>query len=183
MSKYLFSILLLIGLFPSCKKKPEDVVKDVNKTSDKINKQLKDYKSKRVDDLSSKALGSITGYYRDAEVRKIYAEHFTDTNRVFDEYYFDDGMLILVLEQNFRYNCSDTLTEEKARANHDSVWYDDKKTRLEITRFYLNKNKLVKWILPGGKEMSPTSTEFIEREPMLWAQAALLIKELKEEDN
>jgi len=159
------------------------VVTDVNKTRDKINKQLKDYTSKRVNDLSSKALGSIMGYYREAEVRKIYAEHYTDTNRVFDEYYFDDGMLIYVLEQNFKYNRPNTLTEEKAKANHDSVWYDDKKTKMEITRFYLNKNKLVKWILPGGKEVPPASAEFIDKEPMLWAQAALLIKELKEEDN
>ncbi len=84
---------------------------------------------------------------------------------------------------NFKYNRPDTLTEEKAKANHDSVWYDDKKTKMEITRFYLNKNKLVKWILPGGKEVSPVSAEFIDKEPMLWAEAALLIKELKEEDN
>ena len=182
MIKYLFSVLLLVVFFSSCKKKPEDVVTDVNKTCEKINKRLKDNTSKRVDDLSSKAPGSITGYYREAEVRKVYAEHYTDTNRVFDEYYFDDGMLIFVMEQNFKYNKPNTYTEERAKANNDSVWYDDKKTRLEVTRFYLNKNSLVKWTLPGNKEVLPSSSEFIEKEPMLWAEAALLIKELKEEN-
>ena len=164
MSKYLIPIVFFILGVSSCKKKPEDVVTDVNKTTAKINKQLKGYTSKSVDDLSSKAQGSITGYYREAEVRKVYAEHYTDTNRVFDEYYFDDGMLIYVLEQDFRYNRPDTLTEEKAKANNDSVWYDDKKTKLEITRFYLNKNKLVKWIQPDGEEVPPASTEFIDKE-------------------
>ena len=181
MTKYFLPILLLIVCIFSCKKKPEDVVKDANKNCEKINKQLTDYTSKQVDDLGSRAAGSITGYYREQEVRKIISEHYTDTNRVFDEYYFDDGMLIFVLEQNFIYNRPRSYTEEKARANNDSVWYDDKKSRLEISRFYLNKNKLVKWILPGNKEVPPATAAFIDKESAIWAETVLLIKELKEQ--
>ena len=181
MNKSFSFILLFAVCFFSCKKKTEDVVKDATENCEKINKQLKDYTSKRVDDIGSRALGAITGYYRDEEVRKIIAEHYTDTNRVFDEYYFDDGMLIFVMEQNFIYNRPQSYTEEKAIANKDSVWYDDRKSRLEISRFYLHKNKLVKWILPGNKELPPATIEFINKESEIWAETLLLIKELKEQ--
>ena len=110
----------------------------------------------------------------------MHAEHFTDTNRVFADYYFDDGMLVFIQQQNFVYNMNDTLTEAKARAKGDSVWYDDKKTRLEVSRFYFYKNKLVKWVQPGGKVVTPASAEFIDKESVLWGETVILIKELKE---
>ncbi len=182
MSKYLSLFILLVIAFSSCKKKPEDVVASVTKNVASIDNKLNEYKAKSVDDITSKAKGTLTGYYRENEVKKIYSEHFTDTSRIFAEYYFDDGMLIYIREQNFRYNCADTITEEKAKAKNDTVWYDDKKTKLEISRFYFNKNKLVKWIVPGNKEITPATAEFIDKESILWGETVILIKELKEQE-
>ena len=172
-------LLLFVGLF-SCNKKPEDVVTDVKKKCAAINRKLNDYTPKTVDDIVSKSKGTINGYYRSEEIKKIISEHYTDTDRVFTEYYFDDGMLIFISSQDFKYNCSDTITEEKAKARNDSVWYDDKKTKLEISRFYFNKNKLVMWIMPDGKEVAPATANFIDKESILWGETAILIKELKE---
>lgn len=173
-------LLLLICVF-SCKKKEADVVADVKKKQQEINRKLKDYTQKHVDDITSPGGGNITGYYRDDEIKKILAEHYTDTNRAFTEYYFDDGMLILVLKQNYIYNKPVFYTEEKAKAFHDSVWYDDKKTRLETSSFYFNKNKLVKWAGPGNKYIPANTTAFINEESELWAETVILIKELKEQ--
>jgi hypothetical protein len=159
------------------------VITDVNKKYEAINNKLGDYKSKRVDDITSKAEGNIIGYYRSDEIKKIYAEHFSDTNRVFTEYYFDDGMLIFVLKQNFVYNCSNKISEDSAKVHKDSVWYDDKKTKLEISRFYFSKNKLVKWLLLGNKEVAPGTAPFIDQESVIWGETAILIKELKETNN
>ena len=180
MRKIIPLLILSFIVLSSCNKKPEDAVADATKKYREINEKLPDYKSRQVDDITSSAAGTITGYYRDNEVKKIYAEHFSDTNRVFTEYYFDDGMLIFILQQTYTYNRPDTYTEEKAVAAHDSVWYDDKKTKLGIDRFYFSKNKLVKWIPPSGKEVTPATSAFIDKESVLWAQAAILIKELKE---
>jgi hypothetical protein len=175
---FAIAMLLFIG-FSSCKKKPEEIMADIKKNYTAINNKLKDYKPRRVDDLTNKAQGSITGYYRDEEVKKIIGEHFTDSSRTFSEYYFDDGMVILIIKQHFIYNKPASYTEEKARANNDSVWYDDKKTRLETSRFYFHKNKLIKWVRPDNTEVQPATADFIDKESLLWGETAILIKQLK----
>ncbi len=177
----LYITLILITCLSACKKKQGDVVASALKISEEINKKLKDYTQKHVDDITSRASGTITGYYRDDEVKKIYAEHFTDTCRTFTEYYFDEGYLIYILRQDFKYNRPARYTEEKAKANGDSVWYDDKKTRLEISKFYFGDNKLVKWISPDSKEVDSKSIQFINKESGLWAETIVLMKELKEQ--
>lgn len=174
-------ILLFIACTTSCKKKPEDAIADAKKKTAEINGKLKDYRLKQVDDIVTPGRGNISGYYRDDEIKKIYAEHYSDTNRSFTSYYFDDGMLIFVTEENYKYNRPTTYTEEKALAEHDSVWYDDKKTKLEVSKLYLYKNTLIKWTLPDGKDMPVNIMEFINKEPEVWANAAILLKELNEQ--
>jgi len=174
--------LLAIVCFSACKHKPEDVITQANKTREDINKNLGEYKSKHVDDLTSAAPASITGYYREEELKKIYAEYFGEKDRTFTEFYFDDGMLVCVLEQDYIYNKPNTYTEEKAKQNNDTVWYDDKKTKLETSVFYFTgTNKMIKWT-DAGNDIPMGSTDFTNRESEIWAQAAVMIKELKEQD-
>jgi len=154
---------------------------DIKKNYTKINGKLKDYTRKQVDDITSPGGGGITGYYQDDEIKKVIAQRFTDTNRVFTEYYYDDGMLIFVTEQNFVYNKPNTYTEEKALANNDSVWYDDKKTVMQISRFYFHKNKLIKWLDQDNSDVAVNSAKFIDKQPELWANAVVLLKQLKEQ--
>ena len=179
MKKSVLIALLFLACISSCKRKPEDVVADASKKYAAINEKLKDYTYKRVDDITAPGAGTITGYYREEEVKKVYGEHYTDTARTFTEYYFDDGMLIYIMKQDFKYNRPASYTEEKAKAQNDSVWYDDKKTRMEVTRFYFDKNKLVKWIAPGNHDVSRTEGDFLDMESRLWAETVILIKELK----
>lgn len=177
----MFQLFLLLCItFSSCKKKTEDILADIARKYSEINTKQKDLKSKRVDDITSAGGGAITGYYKDDEVKKIVSEHFTDSCRTFTEYYFDDGMLIFVLAQNYIYNCPMSYTEEVAKRNNDTVWYDDKKTRLETSRFYFSKNKLIKWADPEN-DIPEKSAEFIDKESELWAKAVILIKQLKEQ--
>ena len=161
MSKFLSLLLLVVIGFSSCKEKQEDAVANSKKRVEAVNNKLADYKSKTIDDITSRTAGTITGYYREEELKKMHAEHFSDTNRVFTDYYFDDGMLVFIQQQDFVYNKPNTYTEEKAKANNDSVWYDDKKTKLGISSFYFYKNKLVKWVMPGGNEVAPATADFI----------------------
>lgn len=181
MSKYISLLLLLVISFSSCKRKQEDILADTKKTVEEINKGLQKLTKKQVDDITSATGGTITGYYRDEEVRKIYAEHFGDKSRVFTEYYFDEGMLIYVVKQEFIYNKPQSYTEEAARSFNDTVWYDDKKTKLEISRFYFNNNKLIKWINGDNIDVPVNNPDFTDKESAIWAEAVTLIKELKEE--
>jgi hypothetical protein len=181
MRKFITLFCLLAVCFSSCKKKQEDILADIRKKYGEINNKLKDYTRKQVDDITTVGAGTITGYYRDDEIKKLVAERFTDTCRTFTEDYFDDGMLIFMVEQNFVYNKPNTYTEEKARALGDSVWYDDKKTTMETNRFYFHKNKLIKWIDADNSDMPVNTSEFSDRQSLIWAKTAVLIKQLKEQ--
>ena len=187
MSTVIPKVCLLVAVaaitVASCKKKPEDAVAEDKKHVAEINNKISDYTQRHTDDLTIRGQGAITGYYRDKEIKKMVHELYADTTRVFTEYYFDDGMLIYVHKQAFIYNKPMSYTEEQAKAAHDSVWYDDKKTRMEESSFYLSKNKLVKWIKPGKTAVSPQSPDFFEREQALWAEAAIELKQLREANN
>jgi hypothetical protein len=112
---------------------------------------------------------------------KIVAEHYTDTCRTFTEYYFNEGMLIFILQQNYVYNKPMSYTEEKAKEKGDSAWYDDKMTRLEISRFYFTQNQMIRWVGPDGKEIPINSMQYLNKQSALWAETIVLIKELKEQ--
>ena len=181
MNKYAALLCFSLLCFAACKQKPDDVIASANKKVAAINKKLPDYKQKVVDDITSPTKGNITGYYRDDEVKKVYAEHFSDTDRIFASYYFDDGMLIYAEEQDYKYNCSNKITPEIAAANHDSVYYDDKKTRLLVSRYYFDKNKLIKWEPPVVNGKPAPTGDLIAKESLLWAQTLVLLKQLKDE--
>ncbi|MES2701676.1 MAG: hypothetical protein V4649_03505 [Bacteroidota bacterium] len=175
------AVILLIASFSACKKKHEDSIVDIKKKFNTINSKLSDYTRRQVDDLTTKAGGTITGYYRDEEVKKIYSERFTDKDRAFTEYYFDDGMLIYVLKQEYVYNRPTYYNEEMAKQNADSVWYDDKKTRLDISRFYLSDHKLIKWIGPAGMDVAVNDPKFHQKQEELLAETIIMLKQLNEQ--
>lgn len=181
MRKLSVLFLVLIISITACKKKASDAIANAKKCHEKINSNLKDYTKKEVDDITSKDRGKITGYYKDEEIKKMYVQHFGEKGRSFAEYYFDDGMLVYELKQEFVYNKPNTYTEEAAKAANDSEWYDDKKTKLEISSYYFNDNKLIKWVGPGGNDVAVNSPEFTEKEPILLAEALLALKQLKED--
>ena len=181
MQRFLTLLLFCVICFSSCHRKKEDILADTKKKKEEINNSLKKLTMRQVDDLTSVAGGSITGYFRDDELRKIYYEHFGEKSRVFSEYYFDDGMLIFIMKQEYVYNKPQSYTEELATANHDSEWYDDKKTKLQISQYYFDKNKLIKWINSDNEDMPVNKPEFKNRESSLWAETVILIKQLKEE--
>ena len=181
MSKYISLLLLLAISFFSCKRKQEDILANTKKTVEEINSNLQKLTKKQAEDITSVTGGSITGYYRDDEIRKIYYEHFGEKSRVFTEYYFDDGMLIYVLKQEYIYNRPQSYTEELAKSNNDTNWYDDKKTKLEISRFYFDKNTMIKWIDGDNIDVPVNKPDFINKQSAIWAETVILIKQLKEE--
>jgi len=56
-------------------------------------------------------------------------------------------MLIFITKQEYVYNRPQSYTEELSKVNHDTEWYNDKKTKLQLNRYYFDKNKLIKWIV------------------------------------
>ncbi len=186
MKKLIAFLLLATVALTACKKKQEDILADIKKNTTKIDEKLKDWNRRQVTDLAprkdAKMNGVITGYFRDEEVKKIEHQQFSDSFRVFADYYFDDGFLIYMVRQLYTYNAPASYTQDIALAAHDSNWYDDAKTTLQTSRFYFHKNKLIKWKDVNNEEVSPDDMVFQDRESAIWAEAAVLIRQLKAED-
>ena len=181
--KRILPLALALGLcLTACKKKQEDILLSIRETKDKINSKLKDYSVRKVDDIVLKGNGVVTGYYRDEEVKKVLTEQYEDERRTFTEYYFDDGELIYVTVQDYIYNKPMSYTEEVANFQGDSVWYDDSKTRLEINKYYLDDNKLIKWTGPSDDDVPVNIADFTQKEPILLAHALMALKKLKDEE-
>ncbi|MBX2907830.1 MAG: hypothetical protein KF744_17420 [Taibaiella sp.] len=180
--KRLLTLVFVLGLsVAACKKKQEDILSTIKETRDKINSKLKDYSIRKVDDIVLKGNGVVTGYYRDDEVRKVITEEYEDERRTFTEYYFDGGELIYVVSQDYVYNKPMSYTEEVARFQGDSVWYDDSKTKLEVNKYYLDDNKLIKWTGPNDGDVPVNIAGFTQKEPLLLAHALMALKKLKTE--
>jgi hypothetical protein len=174
MNKLLIVLVFVVLAITACKKKQGDILARIGKNTEQINSKLKEYTLKQVDDIVSEEHGVVVGYFRDDEAKKVSTQHFGD-------YYFDDGMLIFVHSEDYVYNKPTTYTEEVALAANDSDWYDDKKTKLEINRYYFNDNKLIKWTGPGSNDVPVNIAEFTQREPTILAQALIALKQLKAE--
>ncbi len=176
------SLAVLLLSVTSCKKKPEDMIANINKEQAKIDAKLADYTLRSVDDIVSQDHGVIKGYYKEKEVKKVVAEHYGEKGRKFDAFYFDDGMLIMVVSEEYIYNRSMKYTEEVARASGDSVWYDDSKTKREVNKYYFDDNKLIKWTGANKNDVPSNVADFTQKEPLLLANAILALKQLKTEE-
>ncbi|GAA4469172.1 hypothetical protein GCM10023093_28130 [Nemorincola caseinilytica] len=181
MKNAIITVMLLCGLvFAGCKKKKGDIVAYAMEERARIEKKLKEFSIRQADDVISKEKGALIGYFDGDVPQKVSSQNFGSRSRTFRTYYFSDGMLILVEEQRYVYNMPVTYTEDVARAQGDSVWYDDSKTVLEKNYYYLDDNQLVKWIDEEGHDIPANNAEFVQMQPELLSQAIYALKQLEE---
>lgn len=182
MKNITITVMLLCGLLlGACKHKSKDIVADAKVERTRIDKQLNDYTLRQAEDVISKDKGALRGYFDGDQPKKVISQSFGERNRTFRNYYFAEGMLILVDEQVYVYNMPNTYTEDVARAQGDSVWYDDSKTVVEHNRYYLDDNRLVKWVGTDGADIAVNTTQFVKKQPELLANALYALKQLKGE--
>ena len=125
-----------------------------------INQGIKTFTKKKIEDNDQSADGAnVVGFYNGSQLQLIVSEFFGEGGKGKMEYYFDGGKLIFVIYKDYIYNRPYYWDKKMAAENHDSVWYDSKKTKVEMTRFYFNNNELLKRINDGNVEVPVNSTE------------------------
>ncbi len=91
--------------------------------------------------------GSGEGYYYKGKLRLLKLFWKGETGKKDLCYYFDDqGQLIFVYDKDYNYNRPIYYTRQFAKENNDTEAYDAEKTRININRYYLSNNKLIRWI-------------------------------------
>jgi hypothetical protein len=178
MKKFLLVVLLAIIFIPSCKIDDEA---DIMEIYNKINTELPTYTHKTVDMVGiSKDGGVITGYFKGKEIKKVTVESYFDTGRDYTEYYYADDDLVFVLQQKYHYNRPDYYTEERARANNDTEWYDDTRSTKRTSRFYFKDDEMIKWIDEKNFNRSEDSKDFEEQQKKIYADDKRIQQMMKE---
>jgi hypothetical protein len=109
--------------------------------------------------------GGVAKAYRDAAgvIRFMRVERYFESGKVFDEYYFKNGMLIFTYQEEHRYNVPFNVTPQTAKELGIES-FDPKKTRIVGNRYYFQNRKMIRWQDEEKKEVNPTSKEFRQKE-------------------
>jgi hypothetical protein len=92
--------------------------------------------------------GQMIAYFDGPNVTKIAARFYGESGRASEEYYYWDGRLIFVLRTDYGYSKPSS----------------GKVMRTEVSRFYFNDDKLIRWIDEGGKQVAPLTSEFAAKQ-------------------
>jgi hypothetical protein len=92
--------------------------------------------------------GQLIAYFNGQNLMKIGATFYGESGRASEEYYYWDGKLIFVLRTDFAYNKP----------------LSGKVVRTELSRFYFNDDRLIRWVDAGGKQVGAGASEFGEKQ-------------------
>lgn len=166
--KRLAALLLILSALSSCS---EDDISGTVKDCANIDAHINDYTPRTIEmPMQKDEGGSVTIYSKNGKLILATDTAFSDINSASARYYFDDGNMIYVVQNEYDYNQPKFKTRENGTQTGDTSWYDPRKTVLKSNRFYFYHSRMVKWINDQGKEV-PTEDRHYD------LQRAILIKD------
>ena len=144
------SVLANIGESASAKVSPQaDPVASIRAHYVQINHSAARYKKVKKD-LSgfSTEGGVLVAYFDGPNIVKISATFYGESGKASEEYYYWDGKLIFVLRTDYAY----------------SKPLSGKVVRTELSRFYFNNDKLIRWLDENQKQVASETSEYIEKQ-------------------
>lgn len=179
-----FSVLLyfvLLCTFYSCDKKLE-TEDEILATCNKINENMSKYTVLTMNGYPDPEKRKIIGYFENNVPKLLIEEYYADTCRTFTNFYINGGDLIFARKESYIYNKPITYTEDSAKKNNDTVWYDDKKTVLKISSYLFKGNKLNKWLY-NKNEIPANDKNFTSTQDELIGNCLFMLKMLKTKDD
>jgi hypothetical protein len=112
-----------------------------------------------LDDYSTE--GGVAKAFRDAKgsIRLIRVELYGESGKVFEEYYYRNGLLIFVFYEHHRYNVPFNVSQEAAKEIGVEP-FDPKKTKITEDRYYFDNGTMIKWLDEEKKDIDIQSKEF-----------------------
>lgn len=126
-----------------------DPIQTIRKQYAAINKGVRRYKKVKKE-LSGFSLegGELIAYFHGPAIVKIVANHFGESGRASEEYYYRNGKLIFVFRKDYRY---DRPMSGKVVSTQEN-------------RFYFQNDRLLRWVNEDGKQIAPTIDEFKQKQ-------------------
>ncbi len=132
-------------------RKEYQAIRGALRTSARESMELEDYSTE----------GGSAKAYRDAggNIRLIRVELYGESGKVFEEYYYRNGLLIFAFYEHHRYNVPFNVSEEIAR-EMGIEQFNPKKTRISEDRYYFENGRMIKWLDEEKKDVPVQSKEF-----------------------
>ena len=127
----------------------EDPIASIRQHYADINRSVAQYKKVKKD-LSgfSTEGGLLVAYFHGPTVMKISAIFYGESGKAAEEYYYWDGKLIFVLRTDYTY----------------SKPFSGKVVKTEVSRFYFNNDKLIRWLDENQKQVTSEASEYTEKQ-------------------
>jgi len=143
----------------------KDSINDIKKEYSNIRESIHTFSKDSIETLEYSADGGIIIYYNEKnnKIRLIECKLFGETGKSFYEFYIKNDSLFFVLQQIFNYNSPYYMTTQKY-IDMGFELFDPNKTTLHEHRYYVSKNKLIKWIDDNKNIVSSYSNDFLKKE-------------------
>lgn len=143
----------------------QKIIFDIEEDFSEINSNINAYKIVKKDIFGKSTEGGDAIYYFDNKnLKKIIETYYGEMGQLIREYYYKDGQLFFVLNQDHEYNRPMYWDEKTARENNDDEFFDQNKSKILEERYYFLENKLVIWLDNEKKEVKNSRDVFKEKE-------------------
>ena len=159
--KIIISVIFLIfGSFAD----NEAIIKEIKHNYSLIKSSLHQMKQKTIELQDMSTEGGEAKVYKDCSghIRLIASELYGESGKVLEEYYFNNDSLLFVYSETHIYNVPMYVDSSMAKESGGEP-FDPKKTKVSKQRFYFSANKMIRWIGPDNKHVSPCP-EYADRE-------------------
>jgi hypothetical protein len=150
-SLVLSPVLLHAAMNPVTPREPQtpDAIQTIRQQYSAINKRLARYKKvkKQLSGFSLEG-GELTAYRDGPAIVKIVANHYGESGKSYEEYYYFNGKLIFLLNKEQRYDRP----------------LSGKVVHTEENRFYFENDQLIRWINETGKQVSSSTDEYPQKQ-------------------
>ncbi len=172
----------LSGIFvlalASCR---EDDITGTVKQCKEIDAKMTAYKLKKIVLPESKDEGgSVSIFTQEQKLVLTTDTAYTSAGTSSARYYFDNGDLICVVQNEYVYNQPIYMTREHADSNQHE-FFDPTKTVLKTNRFYFYNGRMVKWINENNIDVSSENKRYDLQQAILQKDAEK-IKKMARED-
>lgn len=155
------AILLITAAFSVSLAGTDPRISDIRKEYQTIRNAVSSLHQETVELDGYSTEGGVAKAFRDTKggIRLIRVELYGESGKVFEEYYYRDGLLIFVFYEHHRYNVPFNVSPEVAKEMGIEP-FDPKKTKLTEDRYYFANGTMIKWLDEEKKDVEIKSKEF-----------------------
>ncbi len=128
-------------------------------------------------DLPDKG-AEVLVYKTEGRLIKLVAHHFAEKEKPVKEYYFDGHGLFFAFISNHIYKDPVDWHKRKDNQNDNSSGLIRDKPEISENRYYFKDDKLIRWLDPNKKDVSPSAKSFDQAHIEMWQEVYALVEML-----